>query len=75
MAAAAANIGFVCPEPVDGALTCAANFVERETVRQPPEFVPEGGQAVTRTDFRFDLVLTYAPGLPAVISMRRTVTP
>ncbi len=75
VAAAAANIGFVCPPPVGVSLTCAAYFVERETVRQPPEFVPEGGQAVTRTDFRFDLVLTYSPGLPAVISMTRTVTP
>lgn len=75
VAAAAAKIGFVCPQPIDGALACAANFTERETVRQPPEFVPEGGQAVTRTDFRFDLVLSYAPGQPAAISLKRTIVP
>lgn len=73
VAAAATRIGFVCPQPAGGALACTANFVERETVRQPPEFVKDGEQAVTRTDYRFDLVLTYAPGQPAAISMTRSV--
>ena len=75
VATAATSIGFVCPQPAGGALTCAANFVERETVRQPPEFVKDGEQAVTRTDYRFDLVLTYAPGQPAAISMTRAIVP
>ncbi len=75
VAAAAASIGFVCPQPAGGALACTANFIERETVRQPPDVVQNGGQAVTRTDYRFDLVLTYAPGQPAVVSMTRTVVP
>lgn len=75
VAAIAKPMGFSCSPVADGALLCSAEFVERETVKQPREFVAKGEKDVTQTDYRHVVVLTYSPGHAASIALTRTSVP
>lgn len=75
VASVATRIGFTCPQPVGPELRCTAEYVERETVTQPPEVVRAGGKARFERDYMRTAVLTYQTGGVADVEITRVIVP
>lgn len=71
----AKRMGFACPQSIGTELRCTAEYIERETVTQPPEVVREGGKARIERNYLRAAVLTYQMGGVADVEITRAIVP